>query len=200
MLNPTLIIKPTLIMLILEIEVKIIGTTLHLLLTRDLTVVDHVPEISPFEAEEQVSTRTKSLQTTRKTDFKNNIRPFTSQQFHQLSFLQNVNFKTDKDITSSKSLYNINRPKGRVLARTYNTKEETLSRVRIPEHQVSIQSHVIWPKYCSKNIHQLISHVSNLVAQKGIYMLVYLDNLLIITPILLQCFQDLMTVVDILYL
>ena len=115
-------------MLILEIQVKIIGTTLHLL-TRDLTVVDHVPEISLFETEEQFSTRTKSLQTTRKTDFKNNIRPFTSQQFHQLSFLQNVNFKTDKDITSSKSLYNINRPKGRVLARTYNTKEETLSRV-----------------------------------------------------------------------
>ena len=73
------------------------------------------------------------------------LRSIFSQPIHQVSYLQNVNTEGSEDVVTSRPFHNITRSKGWVLTCFYYTEEETLFRVRIPEHHVAVQKHVIPP-------------------------------------------------------
>ena len=81
-------------------------------------------------------------------------RSVTPQQIHSVSHFQNAYSERSKDAPPSTPLHSIIRSERRVLARSNNSKEETLSGVRVQEHHIPIQSHAIRSQYCSKNIYE----------------------------------------------
>ena len=81
-------------------------------------------------------------------------RSVAAESIYQLSNLQNAHPKRSQTIASSSSFHDFLGFEGRILACSYHSKKETLSRVRVSKHTVPIQSDAIRTKYCPQNFYK----------------------------------------------
>ena len=83
-----------------------------------------------------------------------NYRPINPERLHKIRDIQNADLTRGQAIIAKRLLDGLNRPQGRLLARTRHKKKETILGISLEEQELAVQSYAFRPKRSPTRLHQ----------------------------------------------